>query len=56
MAALLSSAEAYRLTAIPIHDSGLVQLNNQGIFDRITQKIEKEETEKQEAVEFIQKQ
>ena len=53
MAALLSSAEAYRLTAIPIHDSELVQITNQGIFDRFTKKVEKEESEKQMALEFV---
>jgi hypothetical protein len=56
LAALLSSAEAYRLYPVTIHESDLLQLSNEGIFDKMVGKIQKEETEKQEAVEFIQKQ
>lgn len=56
LAALLSSAEAYRLIPVAIHDSDLVQLSNEGIFDRMVGKIQKEESEKQQAIEFIQKQ
>jgi hypothetical protein len=56
LALVSSSAEAYRLIPVAIHSSDLLQLSNEGIFDRMTKKIEKEENEKQEAIELIKRQ